>query len=162
VIDSSARESDDLLALFSRELGSIRDIYVTSATAELWDRLLAALRNSPWDPELRLGNQVVDLAPASVIFATRAPEADTYDLRITVGVAWLWCHFYSIDEIEFSFQVEQIESVSSSKKIVEFMFWLSGALETDVKLTLEAPEGERAEPLVLVSAESGLLQLIQP
>jgi hypothetical protein len=162
VIEPTARSYEMLISLFSDELGSVRDIYAMDATIETWDRLLESIRDSPWAPELRLGDQAVDLVPAWEIFAERSPEADTYTLRVTAGEGWLWCHFYSMEEVEFSFQASQIDSDFASQKIVEFMSWLSGVLRSDVKLTLEAPGGEHADPIVLVRAEDSHPQVFPP
>ncbi|KAA9381612.1 hypothetical protein F5972_01925 [Microbispora cellulosiformans] len=156
---SHASDFESLIPLFTDdELGSVRDIYVMDADLDAWERLLASLQGSRWDPQLFVRQRAVDFLSAATIFAGASPEADTYDLRVTVGDVWIWCHFYSTDEIEFSLQAGQITSVPALKHLVEFMRWLSDLLEKDVKLTLEAPTGNSAPPLLLVKRGSGELQ----
>ncbi|TLP62117.1 MafI family immunity protein [Microbispora triticiradicis] len=160
-LDELVREDSlnvGLLSLFRDELGSVRDIYVVDADLETWGRLLAALRESRWVCRLFHGQRSISLVSAATIFAGASPEADTYDLRITVGDAWIWCHFYSVNEVEFSFQAGQIASAFALEQLVEFMRWLSESLASDVKLTVEAPSGDAAPPLLLVERGSGELR----
>ena len=159
MIDLNASDYEGLIPLFSEEFGSVRDIYVADTDVQTWEKLLVALRESSWDPDLRLGAQSVALVPAAMILADVPPGADTYTLRVTVGELWLWCHFYSADEIEFSLQAGQVESARDLERLVAFMVWVSAVLAKDVKLTLEAPGGGNAPPLLLVRKESGGLQV---
>ena len=69
MIDLNAPDYAQLVPLFSEELGSVRDIYVTGVDIENWEKLLYALRKSPWDHELRLGDQPVEPVSAAEILA---------------------------------------------------------------------------------------------
>jgi hypothetical protein len=159
VIDLSTPDYERLIPLFSDNLGTVRDIYVTDTDVQTWEKLLVALRESPWDPELRLGEQPVEPVSAAEILADIPPDEDTYSLRVTVGESWLWCHFYTPDEIEFSFQASQVASARDLERLVAFMAWLSEVLEKDVKLTLEAPNGASAPPVLRVQPGTESLQV---
>jgi hypothetical protein len=150
MIESNGIDYESLIPIFSEELGSVRDIYVLDTDALAWEKLLAALRESPWESELRLGDHLVGDVPAATILSEVPPEADTYTLRVTVGESWVWCHFYSVSEIEFSLQASQMLTALDVERLVAFMSWMSGVLDRDVKLTLEAPGGDKAPPLLLV------------
>jgi hypothetical protein len=151
----------ELAPIFSDEFGAVRDIYALGSTPETWDRLLVGLLDSEWETELRLGQQTVELVPAVQIFEQARREAETYTLRVTVGESWIWCHFYAVEEIELSFQASQIDSESSVQHLVSFMFWLADTLKRSVKLTLEAPSGQRAEPLMLARPGSPRLEVFE-
>ncbi|GLI03335.1 hypothetical protein [Phytohabitans aurantiacus] len=147
--------------IFSDEFGAVRDIYVLGSTLETWDSLLVGLLDSEWEMEFRLGQQAVELVSAVQIFEQVRREAETYTLRVTVGGSWIWCHFYTVEEIELSFQASQIDSDSAFQHLVSFMFWLADTLKRNVKLTLEAPSGQRADPLMLARPGSPRLEVFE-
>lgn len=159
MLDLSAPNYERLIPLFSEELGAVRDIYVTGADVLTWENLLVALSESPWDPKIRLGERPAAPLLAAEILAEIPPEDDTYSLRVTVGEMWLWCRFYAPDEIEFSFQASQVESGRDVERLVAFMAWMSEVLERDVKLTLEAPNGASAPPILRIQRGTGGLQV---
>lgn len=121
--------------------GALRDIYVQDVTITDWEKLIDLLNNEYSysykfeDQEIRdkfCKNDIVK------IFDYPTCELQSNALLI-INVCGIdtYCHFFLINQLEFTIDPRDIESLSDYGKVEKFMLSLSEKLEKQVTLTFE-------------------------
>ncbi len=93
--------------------GSLRDIYIRHTTLDDWQKVLDAIRESPY-PSVFSG------AGESALFPQEANNCfDEFGglLQIQVGEVQLNCHFFIKDEIEFDLDNRNSSKMSSKLRM---------------------------------------------
>jgi hypothetical protein len=125
---------------------ALLDVYVFNADADLWQRLLDALRTSGYGLDFHVDGDVGVLPEhAAQVFALRQ-EADTC-LSVWAGDLRINFHFFTLEQIEFDIDPRDVNETSLSDLLV-FLRYIGLHLQRRVVLT---PEG--AEDLTLLAYE---------
>ncbi|MBF6303135.1 hypothetical protein IU459_37420, partial [Nocardia amamiensis] len=116
----------DVSHVFDPEISELRDIYIVGTDADAWRALLTELASSEWESRLFEGQSAAadDVTVEKIFSVNASPDEETYSLRATVADAWLWCHFYDLEEIEFSFAAEAIDSAAKFDELTRFLKFL--------------------------------------
>ena len=121
--------------------GSLRDIYVRSATLEDWRAVYRVLKKSP-DVELRFDGASSAL-PDDIgdVFAMRAKKSPT--LSVKVGSATAVFHFFTEEEIECDIDPREVRSQADFDAVLAFLKRIGDSVGKPVLLTPEnSPEAE--------------------
>jgi hypothetical protein len=126
--------------------GSLRDIYVRSATLTDWDRTIVMLRRD-YSPLTftRDGEPFAPPQSASAIFSERDKASIALDFE--VGGIELACHFFTQNEIEFDLPPEQ---VNSSERFSALQHFLRVLAATVGKIVVLSPESAPTLPILVV------------
>ncbi len=126
--------------------GSLRDIYVLDTHFSDWDRLSAMIASSDF-----AWSYVCDGEPSHLpltfekYFADQSRGASMLTVRLTDGLEVV-CHFFCMDEIEFSFNPALVLGQHELDQLFKFVRELGEALS---KRVLVAPENAPAAPLLI-------------
>lgn len=130
--------------------GSLRDVCVLDAGPPVWERLLRAVPDSPWEHRLAVNDEPRSPAEFSVtdFFATEEEELSAR-LAIRVGELWFVTFFFDDAEIEFSFDPVQVGDAARFGSLERFMVWLAEACDRRVVMTMETSGHHRDIPALL-------------
>ena len=127
--------------------GSLRDIYVRSATLDDWRAVYRVLKASP-DVEFRFdGEQAALPAEIDDVFAMRSRKSPMLSLKVG-GVAVVF-HFFTEEEIEGDIDPREVKSQAELDAVLAFLKKIGDSVRKPVLLTPEnLPEAEilRYEP----------------
>lgn len=119
--------------------GSWRDIYLFNTSTADWQKMLTALRTSPYlatfpecSPQAGLPDSFLD---AEQIFSQENGKRPL--LQVEAGSFQANCHFFSSTDIEFDIDPRQITGQRDLDDLIRFMKWLAQAVGREVLLTLE-------------------------
>jgi hypothetical protein len=127
--------------------GSLRDIYVRSATLEDWRAVYRVLKTSPEVAFRFDGEQVAVPADISDVFAMRGKKSPMLSLK--VGSVTVVCHFFTEEEVEFDIDPREVRSQADLDAVLAFLKKIGDSVRKPVLLTPEnAPQSEilRYEP----------------
>ena len=118
--------------------GSLRDIYVSEANEDIWDKLIHSLSTSEYRCELYHANKTIEF-PIKFSELKRLQQHDSTILHVWIrGIIQLNCHFFTESEIEFDMSPYDVQSEEAYQSLCSFMFWLSRSLAKPVQLTHES------------------------
>ena len=118
--------------------GSLRDIYVLNANAELWNQLLSSLEESRYQFRFFTPDGAMSPAPRSFEEIDTLKETDPVRMEIQLpGGLSLNCHFFSPSEIELDLDPKEIYDQKTYAFLGEFMRWLAFTLGREALLTHE-------------------------
>jgi hypothetical protein len=127
--------------------GSLRDIYVRSATLEDWSAVYCVLKKSP-EVEFRFDGEAAAL-PEDIgdLFAARAKK--TPMLSVKIGSVTAVFHFFTEEEVECDIDPRDVKSQADLDSVLAFLKEIGDSVGKPVLLTHEnAREAEifRYEP----------------
>ncbi|MFE0462254.1 hypothetical protein ACFW1A_23680 [Kitasatospora sp. NPDC058965] len=132
--------------------GALRDLCVLDARGEDWHRMISALSSSGW--EVSFTTTLSD-GPASApgdaeeLFRQLLLDAEaSATLAILVDGIWFACYFFDKEEIEFTFDPEDVPDETSFESVEKFMKWLGDSCGQPVVMTMEGTD-HRSMPVLL-------------
>lgn len=130
--------------------GSLRDIYVSPATAAHWQLTLDFLRQHSTDLSYSLDGQLSPL-PVSVAeaFAARTEASPLLTFRFD-GIHFA-AHFFTDDELEFDFCPSDIRGQSDLDSLLDFIQRVGDLLSKPVSIT---PENCREDAFLVYQPDS--------
>lgn len=131
--------------------GALRDVCVLGADLPMWERLLEAVAESPWEHRFAVDGNPCAIGDFSVreFFAAREEVDVSARLSVRIGELELACFFFEVEEIEFSFDPAEIESGARFDALARFMIWLAEACGRKAVLTMETNSGHEGMPALL-------------
>ena len=130
--------------------GALRDIYVSPASADDWQRALNFIRQHCTEPSYSLDGQASSL-PVSVaeVFSARALASPLLTFRF--GGIQFAAHFFAEDELEFDFCPGEIRGQSDLDSLLAFIQRVGDLLSKPICIT---PENCRDEPFLAYQPDS--------
>jgi len=116
--------------------GSWRDIYVLGTNMDDWQRMLDAVRASPYQVQYFRHSKPVEL-PAEAAEAFPLPDECDRLLSVTFSGVLANCFFFTDDEIEFDIDPREIKGQDELDSLLEFMHRLADGVGKDAILTPE-------------------------
>ena len=132
--------------------GSWRDIYVLETTADDWNRLPEAFTAARYDLAFHVNGE--PRTPPEDLAAIIAHHDDVHYLALGLSsTVTIDCHFFAIEEIEFSIDPRKIQSEREFESLLSFMELLGTTVKKPVVLT---PENESQFALLTFDPETDL------
>jgi hypothetical protein len=119
--------------------GSLRDIYIFKTSLDDWQKLLDYIRACRYTSEYKIDGDAVALPErAATIFEC---ENSRSLLSGNVGNLVLYCHFFTVDEIEFDLDPREVKVERDLEELFDFLRRLCRISNKQTVLTPEnAPE----------------------
>jgi hypothetical protein len=130
--------------------GSLRDIYVSPATLDDWQRTLDFLRQRSTEPSYSLDAQPLPL-PVSVAEAFSARMHASALLTFRFGSIHFATHFFTDDELEFDFCPSDICAQTDLDSLLSFVQRIGDLLARPVSIT---PENSREDAFLVYQPDS--------
>jgi hypothetical protein len=144
---ASANVDWDAVRDFFEWDGSWRDLYVFGTTVDDWDRLLSALRTSPF--AVTCGEQVGSTVPMpqSLKAHFEGDGEPLMFLSVIIEGITLNAHMFAAEEIEFDLDPREIAAAPQFGVLLRFMNFLADTVGKPVVLT---PENGPQHPVLVV------------
>ncbi|MEU7529802.1 hypothetical protein AB0A74_29025 [Saccharothrix sp. NPDC042600] len=132
--------------------GALRDICVLDTDVEDWRNVVSALPFDAWEVSFESTIEAAGLGSADGV--TRLLETIFFDddasarMAIGVGGVWFFCYFFELEEMEFTFDPEDIVDEAAFGSLTAFMEWLGEACGKRVVMTMESTD-HRSIPALL-------------
>ncbi|CAL9375764.1 hypothetical protein SUDANB95_00952 [Actinosynnema sp. ALI-1.44] len=132
--------------------GALRDVCVLDTGVEDWRNVISALPFDAWEVSFESTIEAAGLRSADGV--TRLLEtiffSDDASARMAIGVGgvWFFCYFFELEEIEFTFDPQDIVDEASFGSLTAFMRWLGEACGKRVVMTMESTD-HRSIPALL-------------
>jgi hypothetical protein len=137
--------------------GTLRDIYVENVDIEDWKILIDYLNTNYTVKYSSSEVNKIDKGYVIQLLTDLTGEMDLKTVSIIIDDIIINTHFFSINEIEFDVQPEEINSVISFEKILNFMNEISRILNKQLILT---GENQIEFPLIKVEFSKKLIKVI--
>lgn len=141
--------------------GTLRDIYVENVDIEDWKNLIDylnanhILKYGPSDE-----NQIINKIDKHYLIQLLTDVTGKLELKtvaIIIDDIIINTHFFTVDEIEFDIEPEEINSVDNYEKVLSFMNEISRILNKQLILT---GENQIKFPLVTVEFSKNLIKAL--
>lgn len=129
---------------------------VTSAFSmphvEDWQRMLSSLSSTGW--EVSFATTLAEEPPGLLVNARELFDLLALDgeasarLAIHVEEIWFTCYFFDVEEIEFTFDPEDVSDEASFRSLESFIGWLGDSSRKQVVMTMEGTD-HRSMPAIL-------------
>ena len=139
--------------------GSLRDIYVQDASVEDWQAVVTRILGGNYRARLQRGGADVPIPTVfEAVFAGELDGGDRHFMSFTVGDIVLDCHFFSPNEIEFSFAPNDV-TAASLRDLLALMIDIG---ETTKKSVIMTPENGPEFPIFSYDSSEHRLRWIPP
>lgn len=133
--------------------GSLRDIYILSATLRDWQSVLDLLR---FLPEARYSfNDIVGPIPETIVEIFKVQALGSPMLNVPSGSTSLNFHFFTEDEVECDLLPNSVTSQADLDAILDFMSLIGNSTWKQVLLT---PENCREHPIIIYDPPNEFFQ----
>jgi hypothetical protein len=137
---------EDVRNFFDPDLmGALPDVRVPDASVEDWQTVLELVRSTGWEFEYLVGEEVLPLPRAEVVFS-RLTDAELPNLRVRpVPDVLAIFHFFVAEQIDFDIDLRELQGQERLDVLCGFLAAIGRRLGKPV---LMDPEGHEMHPVL--------------
>lgn len=132
--------------------GALRDVCILDASIDDWRNLLEGLALTDWVVQFAwtLAESTDGAIPdaRSLFDRLESEPEESARLAVEVGGIWFTCYFFDIDEIEFTFDPDDVDGPKSFAHLEAFLRRLGDSTHRRVVVTMEGTD-HRAMPALI-------------
>ncbi|MFJ1900012.1 MULTISPECIES: hypothetical protein [unclassified Streptomyces] len=132
--------------------GALRDVCILDASINDWQNLLEGLARTDWSVHfawtLSDSNHAVIPDARSLFTRLESDPEESARLAVKVGGIWFTCYFFDENEIEFTFDPEDVDGPTSFCHLEAFIRQIGDATHRSVLVTMEGTD-HRAMPALI-------------